>query len=70
MLHLLFHGIEDKLYRANQLPMNTWNEMQLKMEECFLRIDYELFLCTKVFNLKQGNKLVEEFMDEFHELSI
>ena len=40
------------------------------MKECFIPIDHEQLLYTKMFNLKQGNKSVEEYKEEFHELSI
>ena len=44
--------------------------MKLKMKKHFLRIDYEQLMYSKLFSLKQGIKLVEEYMEEFHELSI
>lgn len=44
--------------------------MKLRMKECFIPIDHEQLLYTKMFNLKQGNKSVEEYKEEFHELSI
>ena len=44
--------------------------MKLKMKEHFLPTDYEQLMYTKLFSLKQGTKSVEEYTEEFHELSI
>lgn len=44
--------------------------MKFKMEERFLPIDYKKLLYTEMFNLKQYNKLVEEYTKEFRGLSI
>ena len=40
------------------------------MKEHFLPTDYEQLMYTKLFSLKQGTKSVEEYIEEFHELSI
>lgn len=40
------------------------------MKKWFLLIDYEQLLYTNTFNLKQGNKSIEEYTKEFYELSI
>ena len=44
--------------------------MKLKMKEYFLLNDYEQPMYAKLFSLKQNTKLVEEYTEEFHELSI
>lgn len=64
-----------------QLSTNTRDEKKLKMKKYlwkkklkmkkwFLLIDYEQLLYTNTFNLKQGNKSIEEYTKEFYELSI
>ena len=40
------------------------------MKKHFLLVDYEQLRCTKLFSLKQGIELVEEYKERFHELSI
>ena len=40
------------------------------MKKHFLLVDYEQLRCTKLFSLKQGIELVEEYIERFHELSI
>ena len=44
--------------------------MKLKMNEHFLPTDYEQLMYTKLFSLKQGTKSIEEYIEEFQELSI
>ena len=45
--------------------------MKLKMmKEHFLPTDYEQLMYTKLFSLKQDTKSIEEYTEEFHELSI
>ncbi|RVW54072.1 Transposon Ty3-I Gag-Pol polyprotein [Vitis vinifera] len=67
---LWWHNIENQAYRTGQPPIDTWDEMKLKMKEHFLPTDYEQLMYTKLFSLKQGTKSVEEYTEEFHELSI
>ena len=40
------------------------------MKEHFILADYEQLTYTKLFSLKQGTELVEQYMEEFHELGI
>ncbi|RVW45061.1 Transposon Ty3-I Gag-Pol polyprotein [Vitis vinifera] len=67
---LWWHNIENQVHRIGQPPIDTWDEMKLKMKEHFLPTDYEQLIYTKLFSLKQGTKSVEEYTEEFHELSI
>ncbi|WJZ85709.1 hypothetical protein VitviT2T_005229 [Vitis vinifera] len=67
---LWWHNIENQAHRTGQPPIDTWDEMKLKMKEHFLPTDYEQLMYTKLFSLKQGTKSVEEYTEEFHELSI
>ena len=67
---LWWHNIENQVHRTGQPPIDTWDEMKLKMKEHFLPTDYEQLMYTKLFSLKQGTKSVEEYTKEFHELSI
>lgn len=53
-----------------QLSTNTRDEKKLKMKKWFPLIAYEQLLYTNTFNLKQGNKSIEEYTKEFYELSI
>ena len=64
------HNIENQVHRIGQPPIDTWDEMKLKMKVHFLPIDYEQLMYTKLFFLKQGTKSVEEYTKQFHELSI
>ena len=67
---LWWHNIENQVHRIGQPPIDTWDEMKLKMKEHFLPTDYEQLMYTKLFSFKQGTKSVEEYTEEFHELSI
>ena len=67
---LWWHHIENQVHRTGQPPIDTWDEMKLKMKEHFLPTDYEQVMYTKLFSLKQCTKFVEEYTEEFHELSI
>ena len=42
---LWWHNIENQLCRTRQPPIDTWDEMKLKMKEHFLPIDYEHKIC-------------------------
>ena len=50
---LWWHNIEKQVHRTGQPPIDTWNEMKLKMKEHFLLTDYEQLMYTKLFSLKQ-----------------
>ena len=67
---LWWHNIVNQVHITCQPPIDTWDEMKLKMKEHFLLTDYEQLMYTKLFSLKQGIKSVEEYIEEFHELSI
>ena len=64
------HNIENQLHRMGQPPIDTRDEMKLKMKEHFLPTDYDQLMYTKLLSLKQDTKSVEEYIEEFHELSI
>ena len=68
--HLWWYNIENQLHRTGQPPIDTWDEMKLKMKEHFLQTAYEQPMYTKLLSLKQDTKSVEEYTEEFHELSI
>ena len=68
--HLWWYNIENQLHRTDQPPIDTWDEMKFMMKEHFLPTDYEQLMYTKLFSLKQDTKSVEEYIEEFHELSI
>ena len=67
---LWWYNIENQLHRTDQPPIDTWDEVKLKMKEHFLPTDYEQLMYTQLFSLKQDTKSVEEYTEEFHELSI
>uniref|UniRef100_F6H4H5 CCHC-type domain-containing protein n=1 Tax=Vitis vinifera TaxID=29760 RepID=F6H4H5_VITVI len=67
---LWWHNIENQVHRTDQPPIDTWDGMKLKMKGHFLPTNYEQLMYTKLFSLKQGTKFVEEYIEEFHELSI
>ncbi|RVX23374.1 Transposon Ty3-I Gag-Pol polyprotein [Vitis vinifera] len=67
---LWWHNIENQVHRTDQPPIDTWDGMKLKMKEHFLPTNYEQLMYTKLFSLKQGTKFVEEYIEEFHILSI
>ena len=67
---LWWYNIENQLHRTDQPPIDTWDEMKLKMKEHFLPTDYEQLMYTKLFSLKQDTEFVAEYTEEFHELSI
>ena len=50
---LWWHNIENQAHRTSQPPIDTWDEMKLKMKEHFLPTDYEQLMYTKLFSLKQ-----------------
>ena len=64
------YNIENQLHIMGQPPIDTWDEMKLKMKEHFLPTDYEQLMYIKLFSLKQDTKSVKEYTEEFHELSI
>ena len=66
---LWWYNIENQLHITGQPPIDTWDEMKLKMKEHFLPTDYEQLMYTK-FSLKQDTKPIEEYTEEFHEFSI
>ena len=47
------HNIENQVHRIGQPPIDTWEEMKLKMKEHFLPTDNEQLMYTKLFSLKQ-----------------
>ena len=49
---LWWHNIENQVHRTGLLPIDTWDEMKLKMKEHFLPTDYEQLMYTKLFSLK------------------
>ncbi|RVX17088.1 Transposon Ty3-I Gag-Pol polyprotein [Vitis vinifera] len=67
---LWWHNIENQVHRTGQPPIDTWDEMKLKMKEHFLPIIMNNLCITNLFSLKQVTKSVEEYTEEFHELSI
>ncbi|RVW75504.1 Transposon Ty3-I Gag-Pol polyprotein [Vitis vinifera] len=52
---LWWHNIENQAHRTGQPPIDTWDEMKLKMKEHFLPTDYEQLMYTKLFSLKQAH---------------
>ena len=62
--HLWWHNIKNQLYRTRQPPIDTWDEMKLKMEH-FFPTNYEQFMYTNFFPLKQGTKSIEECREAF-----
>ena len=67
---LWWYSIENQLHRTGQPLIDTWDKMKLKIKEHFLPTDYEQLMYTKLISLKQDTKFVEEYTEEFHELSI
>ncbi|RVW25828.1 Transposon Ty3-G Gag-Pol polyprotein [Vitis vinifera] len=43
---LWWHNIENQVHRTGQPPIDTWDEMKLKMKEHFLPTDYEQLMTT------------------------
>ncbi|RVW73269.1 Retrovirus-related Pol polyprotein from transposon 17.6 [Vitis vinifera] len=50
---LWWHNIENQAHRIGQPPIDTWDEMKLKMKEHFLPTDYEQLMYTKLFSLNK-----------------
>ena len=48
---LWWYNIENQLLRMDQPPIDTWDEMKLKMKEHFLPTDYEKLVYIKLFSL-------------------
>ena len=46
-------------------PIETWDEVELKIKEHFLLTDYEKLIYTKLFFFEQVTKSVEEYIKEF-----
>ena len=44
------HNIENQLHRTRQPPIDTWDQMKLKIKEHFLPTDYEQLMSTKLFS--------------------
>nr|CAN72140.1 hypothetical protein VITISV_017107 [Vitis vinifera] len=53
--HLWWHNIENQVHRTGRPPIDTWDEMKLKMKEQFLPTDYEQLMYAKLFSLKQAH---------------
>ena len=67
---LWWYNIENQLQIMSQPPIDTWDEMKLKMKERFIPTNYEQLMYTKLFSLKQDTKSIEAYKEEFNELSI
>ncbi|KAL6313353.1 hypothetical protein AAG906_001063 [Vitis piasezkii] len=50
---LWWHNIENQAHRTGQPPIDTWDEMKLKMKEHFIPTDYEQLMYTKLFSLNK-----------------
>ena len=48
---LWWYNIENQLHRTDQPPIDTWDEMKLKMKGHFLQIDYEQLMDTNYSHL-------------------
>lgn len=62
--------MEDHLYCTHQLANCDWDEMQLKLQEKYVLIDYEEMLFEKQFLLRQGSSSVDKYANKFHELNL
>jgi hypothetical protein len=65
-----WHSVEEQLHRLCRAPILDWEEMRLKLQEKYLPVDYEESLFEELLTHRQGNMTVDEYTNQFHELSI
>ena len=49
-------------------PIDTWQEMEAKLQEKYMHTNYNDKLCDQFINLRQNNMLVAKYMNKFDEL--
>jgi len=56
--------------RRGKEKIMKWDRMVTKLKNQFIPIDYELELLKRLQNLRQKNKSVKEYTEEFHKMII
>lgn len=56
--------------RVGRTQIETWEELRLKLKEHFIPSDYLLTLYMKMIQLKQDNKSIDEYIEEFTQVTI
>lgn len=50
--------------------ITRWDHMVEKLKKQFIPMDYKLDLLKKLQGLKQGNRFVKEYTEDFHKVII
>jgi hypothetical protein len=56
--------------RRGKEKITKWEKMAAKLKRQFIPVDYELDLLKRMQGLKQGNRNIKEYTEEFHKILI